>query len=104
MGTDPGDDRFVVITDGQRLMNLVLMWRDEIPVDWRPDRPGKDRRIACEVPVRFGDPNATESLDEQSVLVRGYASILVNNQLRERELPRPAAGAAAHGRRRAGRR
>ena len=82
MGTDPGDDRFIVITDGQKLMHLVLMWRDEIPADWQPIAPGKDRRIACEVPVRFGDPNATESLDEQSVLVRGYASILVNNALR----------------------
>ena len=82
MGTDPKDDRFIVITDGQRLMHLVLMWRDQIPADWHSIGPGKDRRIACEVPVRFGDPNATESLDEQSVLVRGYASILVNNQLR----------------------
>lgn len=83
MGTDPGDDKFVVITDGQKLMHLVLMWRDEIPEDWEPIAPGKDRRIACEVPIRFGDPEATESTDEQSVLVRGYASILVNNQLRD---------------------
>ena len=83
MGTDPGDDKFVVITDGQKLMHLVLMWRDEIPADWEPIAPGKDRRIACEVPIRFGDPEATESTDEQSVLVRGYASILVNNQLRD---------------------
>jgi hypothetical protein len=81
MGTDPGDDRFVVITDGQKLMHLVLLWRDEIPAGWQPIAPGKDRRIACEVPVRFGDPNATESVDEQSVLVRGYSSILVNNAL-----------------------
>jgi hypothetical protein len=82
MGTDAGDDRFIVITDGQKLMHLVLMWGDEIPPGWQPIAPGKDRRIACEVPVRFGDPNATESVDEQSVLVRGYASILVNNALR----------------------
>lgn len=79
MGTHPGDDKFVVITDGQQLMHLVLFWRDEIPADWQPIAPGKDRRIACEVPVRFGDPNRAESVSEQSVLVRGYASVVVNN-------------------------
>ncbi|HEB89506.1 MAG TPA: hypothetical protein ENI85_08060, partial [Deltaproteobacteria bacterium] len=29
------EDRFVVITDGQPLMNVVLFWRDEVPDDWR---------------------------------------------------------------------
>jgi hypothetical protein len=82
MGTARGDDKFVVITDGQPLMHLVLFWRDEIPADWKPIAPGKDRRIACEVPVRYGDPNATESISEQSVLVRGYASVVVNNAKR----------------------
>jgi hypothetical protein len=68
MGTNRGDDRFVVITDGQKLMHLDLFWRD-------------DGRLACEYPVRFGDPGATQSNDEQSVLVRGYASVVVNNAL-----------------------
>ena len=78
MGT--GDqDRFVVITDGQPLMHLVLMWRDEIPEDWEPIAPGKDRRIAAEVPVQFGDQTATTSVSEQSVLVRGYGAMVVNN-------------------------
>lgn len=80
MGTALDDDRFVVITDGQELMHLVLMWRDEIPADWTP-LPGRDPRIACEVPVTFGDPGATRTLSEQSVLVRGYASVVVNNLL-----------------------
>lgn len=79
MGTAPDDDRFVVITDGQDLMHLVLMWRDEVPADWQPVRPGADRRIACEIPVTFGDPDATESLSEQSVLVRGHDAVVVNN-------------------------
>lgn len=79
MGTDPGDDKFVVITDGQEVAHLVLLWRDEIPRDWKPIAPGKDRRIACEVPVRFGDPNRTSSVSEQSVLTRGYSSVIVNN-------------------------
>lgn len=82
MGTDASRDRFVVITDGQKLMRLVLMWRDGIPKGWRPIAPGKDPRIACEVSVTFGDPNATDSVSEQSVLVRGYASVVVNNRLR----------------------
>jgi hypothetical protein len=81
MGTDADDDRFVVITDGQQLMHLVLMWRDDVPAGWQPIAPGKDPRIACEVPVTFGDPLATRSLSEQSVLVRGYASVVVSNLL-----------------------
>lgn len=84
---NPGDrDRFVVITDGQPLMHLVLMWLDDIPADWQPVKPGRDRRIACEIPVDFGNPNATESLSEQSVLVRGYASMVVNNLLQQNQL------------------
>ncbi len=79
MGTD--GDRFVVITDAQPLMHLVLMWRDAIPPGWAPIAPGKDPRIACEVPITFGDPQVTRSLSEQSVLVRGHAAVVVNNQL-----------------------
>jgi hypothetical protein len=80
MGTALDDDRFVVITDGQELMHLVLMWRDEIPSDW-VGLPGRDPRIACEIPVTFGDPTATRSLSEQSVLVRGYGAVVVSNLL-----------------------
>lgn len=80
MGTDAKDDRFVVITDGQELMHLDLIWRDRIPKDWK-GLDGRPRRIACEVPVTFGDPNATESLSEQSVMVRGNSAIVVNNKL-----------------------
>src|SRR6185503_17139493 len=68
MGTDRDDDRFVVITDGQRLMHVVLFGRD-------------DGKIACELPLTFGDPNATESTSEQSVVVRGYGTLVVNNVL-----------------------
>lgn len=74
------DDKFVVITDGRELMHLVLMWRDEIPADWQPIAPGKDRRIAAEVPITFGDANRTKSISEQSVLVRGYGAMVVNNE------------------------
>ncbi len=78
MGT--GDqDKFVVITDGQAVTNLVLFWRDEIPEDWEPIAPGKDIRIAAEVPVNYGDPDRPFSASEQSVMVRGYGAVVVSN-------------------------
>lgn len=82
MGTSPRQDRFVVITDGQKLVHLDLFWRDAIPADWK-GLPGRDRRLACEVPVTFGDPAATQTQNEQSVLVRGYAAVVPNNQLKD---------------------
>lgn len=81
MGTDRGDDRFVVITDGQQITHLDLFWRDRIPNGWTRIAPGKPRRLACEVPITFGDPIATETNSEQSVLVRGYGAVAVNNRL-----------------------
>lgn len=83
MGTGEDRDRFVVITDGGPLMKLVLFWRGRIPRDWRPIAPGVDRRIACQVPVTFGDPDATRTTSEQSVLTNGYTSVIVNNSLRD---------------------
>jgi hypothetical protein len=75
------EDRFVVLTDGQDIMHLVLMWRGEIPDDHEPVAPGRDRRIACEIPITFGLPDVTRSLSEQSVLVRGHSAIVVNDLL-----------------------
>ncbi len=60
-------------------MHLVLMWRDKIPAGWKPIRKGADPRIACEIPVTFGDESADRSLSEQSVLVRGHSAVVVNN-------------------------
>ena len=81
MGTG-NEDKFVVITDGQNLMHLVLFWRDQIPGDWQQIPGTKSRRIAAQVPVTFGDPSATDTLSEQSVCVRGYGALVVNNQLK----------------------
>jgi hypothetical protein len=81
MGTRREHDRFVVFTDGQKVMHLVLAWRDEIPRNWQ-GLPNRDRRIACEHPVTYGDPNIEASSSEQSVVVRRYASFLPNNELR----------------------
>lgn len=80
MGTGDGD-RFVVIADGAKLMKAVLFWRDEIPRDWKPVAEGKDRRIAAEVPITFGDPAAEKSYTDQSPLVRGYEVVFVSNTL-----------------------
>lgn len=82
----PGSDRFVVITDGQPLVHLVYLWADRIPRDWKPVRPGASRRIACEVPVDFGRPDATKTSDEQSVLTRGYSSVVVDNTVPNEDL------------------
>lgn len=81
MGTG-NEDKFVVITDGQDLMHLVLFWRDQIPADWQQIPGTKSRRIAAQVPVTFGDADATDTLSEQSVCVRGYGALVVNNQLK----------------------
>jgi hypothetical protein len=83
----PGDpDRLVVITDGAARMNIVAFWRDAIPADWQ-GLPGKDRRIAGEFPVTFGDPTRTSIQSEQSVLVSGYGAFVVNNTLESTPAP-----------------
>jgi len=64
-------------------MHLVLFWRDEIPENWSPLAGGVDRRIACQVPVTFGHPDSKRSFSEQSVLVRGYSAVVVNNLLQK---------------------
>lgn len=92
MSDGVGSDRFIVITDGSPLMNVLYLWADRIPEDWQPVRPGADRRIACEVPVDFGIENVETTSDEQSVLTRGYASVLVNNTIPNEEIVKLAPG------------
>ena len=83
MGTANHDDKLVVDTDGRKVMHLVAMWRDAIPKDWKPIHPGADRRVACDVPVNFGDPSIAKAQSEQSVAVRGYTAVVVNNSLKD---------------------
>lgn len=73
------EDRFVVITDGEDLMNVVLFWRDEIPGDWDTLPGSPDRRIAGMLPADMGDPSLSEIQSEQSVVVAGYGALVVNN-------------------------
>jgi hypothetical protein len=73
------EDRFVVITDGEPLMNVVIFWRDAIPEDWEALADAPDRRIAGALPANMGDPELTEIQSEQSVVVAGYGALVVNN-------------------------
>jgi hypothetical protein len=68
------EDRLVVITDGDVLMNVTVMWRDEIP-------PGS-RRIAGRLPARMGKLDLKAIQSEQAVVVAGYGALVVNNQPR----------------------
>jgi hypothetical protein len=83
MGTAKKDDKLVVVTDGRKVMHYVAMWRNAVPKGWKPIRPGADRRIACDVPVTFGDPHVARAQSEQSVAVRGYGAVVVNNSLKD---------------------
>jgi len=72
MGFGNDKDKLVVITDGAKRMNLVAFWRDEIPKG--------SQRIADQIPVTCGLSNDTEWIQsEQSVVVYGYGSFVVNN-------------------------
>jgi hypothetical protein len=73
------EDPFVVITDGESQMNMLLFWRNEIPADWEQLTDTPDRRIAGQLPVTLGDDSLTEIQSEQSVVVSGYGAMVVNN-------------------------
>ena len=74
--------RFVAITDGATLNNVVLFWRDAIPADWPGLGGSRDRRLAAEVPVNFNDPQRTATLNEQSLVVSGGGIAAVSNDYR----------------------
>ena len=80
MGFGADEDRFVVIGDGDEVVNITLLWRDEIPDDWEqlPDAPS--RRIAGIGPAHMGDPARTSIRTEQSITVSGYGAMTVNNE------------------------
>ena len=84
MGFDD-EDQFVVITDGQQQMNVVLFWRNEIPNGWQGLEGAPNTRIAGQSKVTMGDPMLTSIQSEQSVVVAGYGALVVNN--RPRNIP-----------------
>lgn len=73
------EDRFVVITDGEPVMNVVLFWRDEIPDGWEQLPGAPSRRIAGQLPALIGDPDRASIQTEQSVVTAGYGALVVNN-------------------------
>jgi hypothetical protein len=76
------EDQFVVITDGQDQMNVVLFWRNAIPEDWQQLEGTPDRRIAGQARVTMGNPELTNIQSEQSVVVAGHGALVVNNHPR----------------------
>ncbi|NQT73897.1 MAG: hypothetical protein HQ553_14205 [Chloroflexi bacterium] len=74
------EDKLVVISDGEDLMNVVLYWRNEIPEDWQQLPGTPSRRTAGMAPANMGDPNRTAIQSEQSVIVSGYGAVVVNNE------------------------
>lgn len=76
------EDRFVVITDGDPLMNVTLFWRDDIPEDWQRQDDATSRRIAGRLPANMDRPALDAIQSEQSVVVAGYGALVVNNNAR----------------------
>ena len=89
MGFGP-EDRFVIITDGNTLMNVTLFWRDDIPKDWRQLEGAPSHRIAGLAPVTMGELNLSAIQTEQSAVVGGYGVFVVNNDPRNRPEKIPA--------------
>ena len=91
------EDRFLVFTDGDIRMNLVLMWRDDIPEGWQQPKGAPSRRIAGQAPVDMGDLDMQEIQSEQTVVVAGYGALVVNNTPRNTPffLPKEGVGRGA---------
>ena len=73
------EDKFVVFTDGDIRMNVVLMWRDAIPEDWEQIPGAPSRRIAGQAPADMGALDVQAIQSEQTVIVAGYGALVVNN-------------------------
>ena len=80
MGFGPDEDRFVVIGDGDEVVNITLFWRDDIPDDWEQLPGAPSRRIAGIGPANMGDPGLRAIQTEQSITVSGYGAMTVNNE------------------------
>ena len=87
-----GEDRFVVLTDGDIRMNLVLMWRDAIPAGWQTLEGAPSNRIAGQAPVDMGALDVQAIQSEQTVIVAGYGAFAVNNTPRNPPWYMPKSG------------
>ena len=80
MGFGPDEDKFVVIGDGDEVVNITLLWREDIPDDWEQLANAPHRRIAGIGPANMGNPDLPEIKTEQSITVSGYGAMTVNNE------------------------
>ena len=80
MGFGPDEDRLVVIGDGSDVVNITLLWRDEILDDWQQLPGAPSRRIAGMGPANMGDPKLAAVQTEQSITVSGHGAMTVNNE------------------------
>ncbi len=86
------EDKFVVFTDGDIRMNVVLMWRDAIPEDWKQIPGAPSRRIAGQAPADMGKLKVQAIQSEQTVIVAGYGALVVNNTPRNTPFFMPKEG------------
>jgi len=87
------EDQFVVITDGDEVMNMVLFWRNDIPGDWKQLPNAPSRRIAGMLRADIGMDDAEAVQTEQSVVVGGYGAFVVNNAPAHRPMKKLPDGA-----------
>ncbi len=78
MGFGPGEDRLVVIADGQQRMNIVAFWRDAIPRDARRQPGTRSRRIAGQMAVTMGGVADPYIQTEASIGVAGSYAFVLN--------------------------
>lgn len=77
-------DKLIIIADGQEKMHLLAYWRDQIPNDAKKI-DGADPRLAGDIEITFGFKKLERAITEQSVLVRGYGALVVNNDYGKRK-------------------
>jgi len=82
IGFGADEDKFVVITDGDPLMNMTYFWREEIPANWQQLPGTLSPRVAGKLPADFGNDETEFAQSEQSVVVSGYGAVVVNNEPR----------------------
>lgn len=80
MGFGPKDDRLVVFTDGDDVMNVTAYWRDAIPQGWTPPPGAPSRRLAGFARADMGDPSKKAAQTEQATVVGDYGAIVVDNE------------------------
>ena len=76
-----------LITDGDKVMNMVLFWRKDIPEGWEKLEHAPSRRIAGMLRADIGQKDAEDVQTDQSVVVGGYGASVVNNAAASKPSP-----------------